>query len=111
MIQRAMRSLTLHMGDATGTVIRMWEPPTDMTARAIYPIDPIYVGGTCQYRGSFGIKLPSHEEHEIVFRKLDGVTVQIAGRISVCRVTNNFGAVFSHPSLLGIANTGSDEEP
>ena len=61
------------------------------------------------WHGIFHIRLQSMEEHEVVFRSLDGMTVSIAGRTSVVKVSNNFGATFMHPAL-GISDAAASSQ-
>ena len=47
-----------------------------------------------EWSGQINLKLSTEDEHEIVFNRLDGDTVNIAAQQLVIRILNNFGKNF-----------------
>ena len=60
------------------------------------------------WSGKFTLRLLAEPEHEVAFRALDGMAINFAGKASVAKVTNNFGATFAHP-MLGITDASREQ--
>ena len=47
------------------------------------------------------MQLQEHAEHEVVFKKLDGMAMQIIGRMTTVKVNNNMGVTYVHALSIG----------
>ena len=61
-----------------------------------------------KWDGSIGIQMPAENEHEAIFRVIDGMAMSILGRMHTAKVTNNFGKIFTpNMSVQDTARAGS----
>ena len=109
-MHRVMTKITETIGDSTGAIQTSIDPPENKYTRALHPNGARLKegGGKLTWSGSFTLRLLTEAEHEVAFKALDGMAISFAGRTPVAKVTNNFGATFSHPTL-GITDAPRDQ--
>ena len=95
---------TLH---AEGGIAVKWSAPEDISVRAIWPVvwENRAQGEACRWNGSLAIQLQELTEHEVAFKALDGIAMQVMGKMTTVKVNNNFGAQFVH--AISIADTNA----
>ena len=99
---KLMQNVTIALG-AEGNILLQWSAPTDMTVRAMWPSiwENKAQGAASKWNGTLSMQLQEHAEHEVVFKKLDGMAMQIIGRMTTVKVNNNMGVTFVHAPSIG----------
>ena len=92
---------------ADGNITTRWSAPDDISLRAVWPsaCENKAQGAASKWNGMLTMQLQEHAEHEVVFKKLDGMAMQIIGRMTTVKINNNMGLTFAH--ALSIEDTPS----
>ena len=94
---------------AEGGIAIKWTAPEDITIRAIWPMvwENRAQGEACKWNGTLAIQLQEQNEHEVVFKAIDGRAMQVLGRMTTVKVNNNMGLQFVHAVSIADTNTSS----